>query len=118
MVSGATHDVTVVHVAGRNFAFETRRDAFAGEDCRKPTFENTAKWRRCELSAAEEGAVTNFMQHTGYTFGRLDFLRDENGLWFLELNSNGQYAWLDPDGREGVFQAVADEILAVHRRSS
>ncbi len=43
------------------------------------------------------------MRETGHTFGRLDFLWDKEGLWFLELNPNGQFAWLDVDGREGLI---------------
>jgi len=54
------------------------------------------------------------MRETGHTFGRLDFLRDKEGLWFLELNPNGQFAWLDPVGTQGVLKAVAAEILAVY----
>ena len=36
------------------------------------------------------------------------------GLWFLEVNPNGQYAWMDPDGSEGVLKAIAAEIRQVH----
>lgn len=117
LVESATHDVTVAHVGGRNFAFDVSRDSFEGEDCRMPTFHGTAKWSRTELSKHEDAGVNEFMKATGLTFGRLDFLRDEQGLWFLELNPNGQFAWLDPDGSEGLLQAVADEILSTHARN-
>lgn len=117
LVEGATHDVTVAHVVGRNFAFETPRDGQSDIDCRLATFENRALWTRCELSPEEEAAVNAFMHCTGYSFGRLDFLRDRDGLWFLEVNPNGQFGWLDPDGKEGLLQAVADEVLTVHQRT-
>lgn len=114
----ATHDVTVAYVKGQCFSFESSRDQFAGPDCRIPTATGEAKWRRCELTPAEEKAVQDFMQMTGHSFGRLDFLRDSDGLWFLELNPNGQFAWLDLDGSEGLLKAVADEILMVYHKSS
>ncbi len=117
LVKSATHDVTVAHIKGRNFAFEFSRDGFDGVDCRIPTFQGTASWKRTTLSPEEDTAITAFMMTTGYTFGRLDFLRDEAGLWFLEINPNGQFAWLDPQGTEGLLKAVADEILLTHRRS-
>lgn len=106
----------MAHVAGQNFAFESDRDAHGIVDCRIPTFDNRAKWKRCELSAKDDAAVTSFMQITGYSFGRLDFLRDASGLWFLEVNPNGQFAWLDIEGKEVPLQAVANEIIVVHRR--
>jgi len=113
-MTAATHDVTVVYIAGQCFAFECSRDQFACTDCRIPTATGQAKWTRIHLNCTEESAVQKFMHETGHHFGRLDFLRDPEGLWFLELNPNGQYAWLDPDGREGVLKAIAAEIMQVH----
>jgi len=43
----------------------------------------------------------------------MDFLRANGVLWFLELNPNGQFAWLDPAGENGLLDAVADEIRTV-----
>lgn len=117
LVTSATHDVTVVYVNGHSFAFECRRDQFSGHDCRIPTATGEAKWTRAVLSPSEESAVLVYMRMTGHSFGRLDFLRDSEGLWFLELNPNGQFAWLDVDGSQGLLKAVAAEILAVHERN-
>lgn len=117
LISSATHDVTVAYVNGRCFSFESSRDQFTGPDCRIPTATGEAKWQRCELTLAEEEAVHGFMRTTGHSFGRLDFLRDKDGLWFLELNPNGQFAWLDVDGSEGLLKAVAAEIMAVYHRT-
>lgn len=116
-VTSATHDVTVAYVNGRIFAFECRRDQFAGPDCRIPTATGTAGWTKTLLSPRDEAAVMDFMRTTGHSFGRLDFLRDADGLWFLELNPNGQFAWLDVDGSHGLLKAVAGEIHAVHARN-
>lgn len=58
------------------------------------------------------------MEATSLEFGRLDFLKDQRGrLWFLEVNPNGQFAWLDTEGRFGVLDAVARAILDVHRQN-
>lgn len=113
-ITAATHDVTVAYVNGQCFAFESRRDQFTGADCRIPTATGEAKWQRCALTATEETAVQEFMRVTGHVFGRLDFLRDKEGLWFLELNPHGQFAWLDLDGTEGLLKAITAEILAVY----
>lgn len=112
----ATHDVTVACVGLELFAYELSRDSFEGEDCRYPTTLQDLRWDRCPLSDDEAAAIRGFMEATGYTFGRLDFLRDADGLWFLEINPNGQFAWLDPDGEHGLLDAVADGIRCVHQR--
>ncbi len=116
-VEAATHDVTVAWVNGEVFAYELSRSLFDGVDCRIPSTTHNLPWHPCELSPEETEAVAGFMRETGYSFGRLDFLRDGGGLWFLEVNPNGQFAWLDPQGENGLLDAVADAIRKVHRRN-
>jgi hypothetical protein len=43
-------------------------------------------------------------------FGRLYFLLDDQQYWFCEVNPNGQFAWLDLKGKNGLLQAVVSEI--------
>jgi D-alanine-D-alanine ligase-like ATP-grasp enzyme len=60
------------------------------------------------------------MDETGYRFGRFDFIRKDGELWFLELNPNGQWAWLDEKNEHGLVSMVADAIKredASHRSS-
>jgi glutathione synthase/RimK-type ligase-like ATP-grasp enzyme len=43
-----------------------------------------------------ETAVLAFSREAGIEFGSLDFAVDENGRWwFLEINEEGQFLWLD-----------------------
>jgi len=45
---------------------------------------------------AVERAVLAFAQRAGITFGSFDFAVDANGRWwFLEVNEEGQFLWLD-----------------------
>ncbi len=40
--------------------------------------------------------LSNLMRRFGLRFGAVDFVVDSNGQWhFLEINPNGQWAWLD-----------------------
>jgi len=52
---------------------------------------------------AVERGVLDFAGRTGACFGSLDFAVDQNGeWWFLEINEEGQFLWLDdfcPEGR-------------------
>ena len=56
--------------------------------------------------------IKGFMDETGYRFGRFDFIRKDGELWFLELNPNGQWAWLDEKNEHGLVSMVADAIKA------
>ncbi len=105
-------EVTVVYVDGKAYAASMPREAFDGEDSRKTTFEENLSWPRCDLSSAEERAIRGFMDETGYRFGRFDFIRKDSELWFLELNPNGQWAWLDEKNEHGLVSMVADAIKA------
>lgn len=43
-----------------------------------------------------EKSLLNFAQKTGACFGAIDFAVDANGIWwFLEINEQGQFLWLD-----------------------
>lgn len=105
----AQTDVTVAYVSGDLFAFEVDRDTFEGVDCRID-FSGQLEWKPTDLSEAEQSAIRGFMEVTGFSFGRLDFLRENGELIFLELNPNGQWAWLDLEGKHGLLPRIAEEI--------
>ena len=107
--------MTVVYVDGKTFAANAPRDSFGSEDSRKSLMENPIPWPRCELSPEDERAIKGFMDETGYRFGRFDFIRKGGELWFLELNPNGQWAWLDEKNEHGLVSMVADTIKAEDR---
>ena len=112
----ATHDVTVVYVNGHLFPFELKRD-FEGADSRLATALNNLEWPQCEIAEDEAVGIRAMMSELGLTFGRFDFLRVDGRLWFLEVNPNGQWGWLDLRQSNGLYRAVADEIRAVWKRN-
>lgn len=103
-------EVTVVYIDGKMYAANYPRNAFDTEDSRKSFMENPTAWPRCELSKKDEESIRGFMNETGYRFGRFDFIRKDGELWFLELNPNGQWAWLDENNERGLISMVADAI--------
>ena len=114
-------EVTVVYVDGNTYAANAPRNSFGAEDSRKSLMEQPRAWPRCELSQKEERAIKGFMDETGYRFGRFDFIRKDGELWFLELNPNGQWAWLDEKNENGLVSMVADAIKAedrAHRKNA
>lgn len=103
-------EVTVVYIDGKMYAANYPRKAFDTEDSRKSLMENPTAWPRCKLSKKDEESIRGFMNETGYRFGRFDFIRKNGELWFLELNPNGQWAWLDENNERGLISMVADAI--------
>ena len=108
-------EVTVVYVDGKTYAANAPRSSFNNEDSRKSLMENPASWPRCPLSPEDEQAIKGFMDETGYRFGRFDFIRKDGELWFLELNPNGQWAWLDEENKHGLVSLVANAIKSEDR---
>lgn len=108
----AEYDVTSLYVKGKIFSFQLDRSKLTHDDCRIET--PLLKWEKCELSKKEEEAIEVFMQDTGFEFGRFDFLRKGETLYFLELNPNGQWAWLDLEYKNGIFECIATEIKAMY----
>jgi hypothetical protein len=102
----ASHDVTVVYVAGQCFAFGLDRSTFSGVDWRKHINRVELTWKPWHLTEADRAAIGAFMHDARLDFGRLDFLACGDELQFLEVNPNGQWAWLDEDGEQGIFDAV------------
>jgi len=103
-------DLTVVYVAKRCFAFSLERKSFPGIDWRKQINKAEMPWQPHTLSASLNEQICQFMEAASLRFGRLDFLATGDKVDFLEVNPNGQWAWLDMEGKNGVFDAVVEEL--------
>ncbi|XGX80635.1 hypothetical protein LQK93_03475 [Terrabacter sp. BE26] len=113
----APYDLTVVYVNGVCFGFLLERAFLPGLDWREAIGTQLADsgWRPVTLSAGVEKALRDTMADLELRFGRLDLLAhdaDCRDVVFLEVNANGQWAWLDIDGRHGVMEAVVRFITA------
>ena len=103
----AASDITVVYIDGRCHAYRLDRATFPGVDWREHLTDLT--WDKVAWSEDRARATQRFMAACGLRFGRLDFLETAEGdLFFLEVNPNGQFAWLDPDGTDGCI----DDVIA------
>lgn len=109
----ADFDVTVVFVRDRLFAFEFDRRALGDKivDWRELPVETTSnQWRPHTLPQEVERKIFQFMSELMLHFGRLDFLYANNLYYFLEVNPNGQWAWLDAEGKHGLLSKITEEI--------
>ena len=108
----ADYDITVVFIRGRCFAIALDRSTISGVDWRKHINRDELNWQPWKLPPELEYKVVGFMHKANLQFGRLDFLLDKSDYYFLEVNPNGQWAWLDMTGEHGVFDAIIKELTA------
>lgn len=105
----ASFDVTVVYLYGKVFAYSLDRSQLKSLDWRKEQFSQAMSWSAYRLDAGAMRAIDGYMTHLGLVYGRLDFLKAKASgeLVFLEVNKNGQWAWLDPMFDNGLFEAMS-----------
>ncbi|MFR9726040.1 ATP-grasp ribosomal peptide maturase [Streptomyces sp. MS19] len=62
-----------------------------------------------EVPEGVEKPIRAYLEHFGLVFGAFDFAVDAVGRWwFLECNSSGQWAWLEPETGLPMTAAMAD----------
>jgi hypothetical protein len=110
----AIDDVTVCICGDEQFAFSRSRKDLQGLDWRREIGEEPdpeqSPWRKRPLSHDETTALRNLCRELRVDWGRFDFLEDKEGLVFLEFNANGQWAFLDFYGENGLLQAVGSYL--------
>lgn len=89
------------------FATEIHQPAGAHLDWRHDR-DAVSDLRPCPVPNDIRRGVTALLRHAGLLYGALDFIVTPSGEWiFLELNPNGQWAWITPT-RHLITTAIAD----------
>lgn len=106
----ARFDLTVLYVDGKMFAQRLDRKTFQGLDWRKHIgTEMDAQWENVVLPEILSNKIDAYMRKLGLRFGRLDFLLPNENIdeaLFLEVNPNGQWAWMDLKMNNGIFDSM------------
>jgi hypothetical protein len=108
-------DVRVTVVGERVFATEIGSQEFE---------ETRTDWRRGgnpELTHTihtlpEEVAdkCTKLVSALNLRFGAIDLIQDRDGqYWFLEINPNGQWGWIEHRTKVAISAAIVDELLSI-----
>lgn len=110
-------DITVFVCGEKLFAYEKTRKNLKGLDWRgEQNFDpNVREWDKFDLTAEEAKAINNFCKDIKVDWGRLDFMRQDNHLVFLEYNANGQWLFLDYNENDGLLDSVLDYLLLSFR---
>lgn len=106
------YDVRVTAVGDRFFAA-----AIWSQECS----ETEVDWRqgsrpdlrheRIELPEVIQEQCKELLRRLNLRYGAIDFICDEAGrLWFLEINPNGQWAWIENLTGYCIAEAIVDEL--------
>lgn len=102
----AEFDLTVLYINGECFAFTLNRSQINDLDWRKEIFSKDLNWNFTVISTELTNYIKQFMTDMNLKFGRLDFLIDhEDNYWFLEVNDNGEWGWLDEFFEFGLYES-------------
>lgn len=105
-------DVTVLYVDGDIFTLSLDRTSFDGVDWRRHIGTDTDRlWALATCPEHYANKIRSYMDKLGLRFGRLDFLSKDlelSELVFLEVNPNGQWAWMDLNFDKGIFSRMID----------
>ena len=91
--------------------------------------ETTVDWRqgsradlkheRIELPREVEEQCAALMKRLNLRYGAIDFICDQQGkLWFLEINPNGQWAWIENLTGYPIAAAIVDQLEDIARCQS
>jgi hypothetical protein len=112
----ARNDVTVMVCGHQHWAFARSRKDMKGLDWRRTIAEleipEQSGWEPRPILSREQGTLRALCRELGVQWGRFDFLEDDEGLILLEFNANGQWAFLDFYGSNGLMEAVAAYLSA------
>lgn len=74
------------------------------------------KHERIKLPFLIERQCFELLQALGLRYGAIDLICDrEDKLWFLEINPNGQWAWIENLTGFPISSAIADELESITR---
>jgi hypothetical protein len=113
-VAQGTRDATVVYIAGQCFGFRIARDRASGPTDWRERINTDAQdvWQCYDVSPEIVHGCQRFMADVGLHYGRFDFIIDDDGRHeFLEVNSNGQYGWLDDVQESWLHTSVLNALL-------
>jgi hypothetical protein len=102
-------DLTVVYIYGEIYAFELEV-TFNQIDWRKDQIVNTKKWKLHKVNSQLSNSIDLFMKKLNLDYGRLDFVISKDEYFFLEVNINGQWAFLDTLNEYGLLSAMSKYI--------
>ncbi|MFE3171383.1 ATP-grasp ribosomal peptide maturase [Amycolatopsis sp. NPDC059090] len=102
-----THEARVVVIGERMFTIAISADSPAARVDWRADFA-ALRYRLTDTPPEVEKGLRRYLAALGLAYTAVDFAIDENGFWFLESNSSGQYGWLEAQTGAPITAALAD----------
>lgn len=110
-LTAADYDITVAFVEDEIFPYRLDRKTIDGLDWRVHINQKELAWESFEVPLSFAQSIRSYMRSLMLNFGRLDFLQVGSKFYFLEVNPNGQWGWLDMKKDSGLFQCISAKLL-------
>ncbi len=109
-IADGDRDATVLYINGKIHCFQFATPRGMLTDWRVTQGTEVNQWEVWNAGEEFENKVSSYMQELGLKYGRLDFIIGGKEPQFLEVNTEGQFGWLD-DENLTLHNEVADAIL-------
>ncbi|EEQ3637068.1 hypothetical protein GQY78_000007 [Escherichia coli] len=74
------------------------------------------KHKPLELPPSVSSKCIDLVESLNLRFGAIDLICDENDVfWFLEINPNGQWAWIENQTGLPIASSIVDELMRIGR---
>jgi hypothetical protein len=104
--------ITIVGDAVFAFAVDSQKMENAKVDWRREGLELLAQWEPYELPAEIKEKLLRLMDIYGVNYGAIDIIVTPDGdYYFLEINSAGEYFWLDRLVENKISEQIANVLL-------
>ena len=88
--------------------FPVRINSMNNVDWRKPN--NQVSYEKCTIPLGIEEKCISYMKLCDMNFGCFDFLVKDKQWYFLEMNANGQWGWLEKETGLPISKAIVDYL--------
>ena len=108
-------EMRVTYINGKIFAvkIDSQKDKNTRIDWRKKPHEKSILIEPCILDIETQNKIYKFMKMSNLNFGCFDFIMATNRkTYFLEINPNGQWYFLDENTRHGIAFEIADYLCS------
>ena len=75
------------------------------------TQEDGLRFHRCSLPDEVENLCLSFVKRSGLVFGALDLLEQDGRFFFLEINPNGEWGWLQKPNGIPIAETLCDLMV-------
>jgi ATP-grasp ribosomal peptide maturase len=104
------YDVRVTVVDDNFFGVRIDAESASGEVDWRSDY-TALNYRPIQIPAEIQERIRGLLDEFDLRFGALDFsVTDDGSWWFLELNPNGQWAWLEDETGLPISEAIADAL--------